>query len=373
MKGAFRQEKDKTWTIDTKVKVDGVFKHFQKKGYSTLSSAKADFETQKELFIKKHSVHHKTVLFEDLLDKYKEMRRFTVDVSTLGCDQSIYNVYFLPYFKGKLIKDCLTREEISQWYKAIIDSPKYSNNKKSKIITRMKDLLKFSYMHEYIDAPTYQSCDVNLYQVKYKKTAEVERVIWTPEEERDFILATKENHIDYIMFKLFLTTSPRIGEFLGLQANCFDHRKRKITIKQQVKNISGKGAVLTDKLKTHDSYRTIILTEELANLLEEYIRDFDIKPNEFLFYAYDKASPLSRNSFRRKLYKYCDMARVRRINPHASRHIQATKLASVCHTGTEIEAAARRLGHSPDMFMNTYARHTNDKVENQLLERLWDA
>jgi len=47
--------------------------------------------------------------------------------------------------------------------------------------------------------------------------------------------------------------------------------------------------------------------------------------------------------------------------------------ASVCHTGEEIEAAARRLGHSPEMFMNTYARHSSDETENKLLERLCDA
>ncbi len=64
------------------------------------------------------------------------------------------------------------------------------------------------------------------------------------------------------------------------------------------------------------------------------------------------------------------MAGVRKVNPHASRHLQATKLASVCATGAELEAAARRLGHSPEMFMNTYAKHSSDKTEAELVKRI---
>jgi len=115
------------------------------------------------------------------------------------------------------------------------------------------------------------------------------------------------------------------------------------------------------------------ILDKLANLLNEYINTLSIKDNEFLFFGSAKNVPISRNTFRRKLVYYCDLAGVRRVNPHASRHLQATKLASVCHTGEEIEAAARRLGHSPEMFMNTYARHSSDETENTLIERLADA
>lgn len=64
------------------------------------------------------------------------------------------------------------------------------------------------------------------------------------------------------------------------------------------------------------------------------------------------------------------MAGVRKINPHASRHLQAVKLARVADSAEMIEAAARRLGHSPEMFLNTYARHVDDEKENELLRRL---
>jgi len=370
-RGAFTKCDNGTWMIDTQVKVDNEWKHFKKKGFATLSAAQSAFDTERELFIKKHSKHHEVMLFDDLLDKYREMRRVVVDESTLVCDQSVYNVYLLPYFSKKLIKDCLNRDAINEWYHNLVDTPKYSNNKKSKVITRMKDLLKFAYMHEYIDAPTYQSCDVCLYQVKYKKRPDTERVVWSKEEETDFFDAVDGDKHDYLMFRLFFTCSPRLGEFLGLTGDSFDYKKKKLTIKQQVKNVVGKGAVLTDKLKTHESYRTIVLDRELADMLNEYINTFSIKADDFIFHSgKNKKQPVSRNTFRRKLYHYCELAGVRKINPHASRHISACKLARVATSAELIEAAARRLGHSPEMFLNTYARHVDDEKENELLRRL---
>ena len=95
-----------------------------------------------------------------------------------------------------------------------------------------------------------------------------------------------------------------------------------------------------------------------------------LKDEDFIFFETDKSMPIARTTFRRRLYKYCELAGIPKIVPHTSRHMQATKLASVCRNGEEIEAAARRLGHSPEMFMNTYARHATDEKEEELLRRL---
>ena len=311
------------------------------------------------------------VYFDDLLAEYKKMRNSTVSHGTTIGDNSIYNVYLLPYFKGKKLKDVFIKEVINDWYHDIVDNPSYSANKKSKVITTMKNILKFAYMHEYLDAKAYQSCDVCLYQVKVSKKAQTERIVWTLEEEQAFIEATKENYVDYLMFSLFLASATRLGEFLGLQVNCFDYEKRKITIKQQVNVKSGSSATLTSRLKSEQSYRTIMLSQEVSNMLQEYIETLALKENHYLFFSCSGRNvPLSRTTFRRKLEKYCKLANVREINPHAARHSMACKLARVCKTGAEIEAAAKRLGHTPSVFLNTYAAHVDEELENELLRRM---
>ena len=369
----YKQENDGSWSIDTKVKVDGVWRHFHKKGYATLSEAKADFENAKNKFIREKESNHKTIFFEDLVREYEDMRAIIVDQSTLECDRGAFNNYMFPFFRGKLIKDVFNVSTISSWYRELVNNKKYTNNKKSKVITRMKDLLKFAYTHKYINAEVYQDCDVNIYQVKYSKKPMTERVVWNEEEERRFVNALSINKKDSLMFRLFLATSPRLGEFLGLQGRSFDFKRSRIIIDQQVKNVAGKGAILTDKLKTHESYRTIVIPMTLAIELKDYIESFNIKEDQFLWFYTSRNQPVSRNTIRRLFDKYCDIAGVRRMNLHALRHNQAVKLASVCHNGEEIEIAAKRLGHSPSMFMNTYANHSNDEKENILLKRLGDA
>lgn len=369
----YRQEKDGTWTIDTKVKVDGEFRHFKKSGYATLGAAKGDFERAKTEFIKSKEAHHSIIFFEDLVEEYERMRSFIVDENTVQSDMCTFRVYLFPYFKGRLLKDVLNTVSIRDWYAELVDNKDYTSNKKSKVITRIKDFLKFAYMHKYIDATTYQDCDCEIYQVKYSKKAKTERVVWSNEEEQKFLEAISKSKKDSLMFRVFLCTSPRLGEFLALKPESFDYEHRKITIDHQVKNIKGQGAVLTEKLKTNESYRTIVIPQDLADELKEYIETFGIKEGQYLWYSFSKNNPLGRNTIRRLFNSYCNRAGVRQMNLHALRHNQAVKLASVCRTGEELETAARRLGHSPSMFLNTYANHVNDSKENELLSRIYKA
>lgn len=368
-KGQFRQN-GKTWEIDTKIKVGGVWKHFHRSGYPTLQMAKADFEKVKNEYIENSSLK-KIETFNDLVDEYETYRSRQMNISTIENDKCVIRTHLLPYFGGKSITQAFDYYNVRSWYNRFISDLRTSNARKSKVITRLKDILNFAYRHKYIGATTYQDADVELYQVKYSKKPLKERVIWTADEEARFIQATKSDAKDYLMFRLFLTCSPRLGEFLGLQPNCFDKKHNKIIIKQQIKYVTGTGKpILTDVLKTHDSYRSIIIPQGLADELDYYIISLSLKDNDFLFFANTKSTPMGRTTFKRKLKKYCILANVPEINPHASRHMMATKLASVCHTGQELESAARRLGHSPSMFMDTYANHANDKTEEALLERM---
>ena len=360
-KGAF-VKKGKTWAIDTKIKVDGKYVHFSKSGYDTLASAKADFENAKNEVIEKRSTILKKDIFDNLFIEYEKMRAVTIDIATLETDKAIYRNYFKE-FHGKKIEECFKAQIIKRWYESLIKDVRVSNGRKSKVIACMKNLLKFAYNHKYIGAVVYQDCDVEIYQVKYTKKPKTERVVWTVEEEAAFHSAIACNQNDSIMFNLFFICSARLGEFLGLMPSCIDFKNKKIHIMQQVKNIAGQGPVLTDKLKSHDSYRSVILPDGILKELKTYIENKNIGDNDFLF-------TISRNTFRRRLNHYCDMAGVRRINPHCSRHMMAVKLSKVATTGDLIVAAAGVLGHSPETFMNTYANHNNDTKQRELLSKI---
>lgn len=371
-KGAFVQYADATWGIDTKVKIGDEFKHFGKKGYTTLSAAKADYERAKEEFIEANSNHHEHMFYEELVDEYLKTRSITVAKGTVYMTQSILNTYFLPCFKKQLIKDFIKKEVIKGWHLDVANNPKIGSNRKNKVIGTMRDFIKFAYMNEYVDAKVYQQCDICLLKVKENKSEVKERIAWTLEELNQFFTAIPEGSIDHLMFKLFFTTAPRISEFLALMPRCYDRKTKRISIEQQILysyNNTGKPQ-LTNRLKTKDSYRTILIPDDLAKMLEEYIDDFNIQDDEFLFCGRDRHTSYAKTTFKRRLDHYCDLAGVRRINPHGARHTMAVLLSAVSHDHADIVAAARRLGHSPEMFASTYANHKNDQKEEELLMKV---
>lgn len=367
----FNKKLDGTYEIDTKIKVNGVFKHFHKGGYATLSAAKADFEKAKYQFIMEHTEHHKANTFGELFEEYKKQRSLLVDRSTVLNDESIRRIYF-GMFSDSMIKDVFNEKALRYWYEGVINDTEHSNTRKSRVITRMKDLLKFAYQRKYIDASVFQDCDVILIQVKHNTKVLKERIAWSLEEEGAFLNACKENEKDYLMFKVFVALGARLGEFLALMPKCIDFEKNRITICQQVKNVTDQGGqVLTDKLKTIDSYRSVLINKDLMSEIKDYIETICIEDNDFLFFSFNKSEPMGRETFRRKLRHYCKKAGIREINPHCIRHTMATRLAALCHNATDIEAAAKMLGHSTAMFMQTYANHNTEVAEKNLCSKLW--
>ena len=367
-KGAFIKT-ETGWMIDTKVKVNGEWKHFKKTGYPTLAAAKADFETAKAIFIQNNSKHHEVLLFDDLYEEYEEFRKLKVKVSSLDGEKYQNKKHILSYFSGKLIKDVFNTTIITNWYKTILNIKDVSDNKKNRIYTAMKRILLFAYNKRYIDAEAYQNCDTIVFKIaehdEHKK-----KIIWTNEEEQRFFEATKENEIDDLMFHTFFLCATRISEFLGLQVKCFIPDKRCIIIQQQLQYVEGK-KVLTKELKSEQSYRTIVISQELNDRLINYINAFGLKPDDFLFH--NKTSPkssLSKTTFRRKLYHYCEKANVEKIVPHGVRHAMAVKLAKGCETTQDIEVCASRLGHTPSVFMDIYANHTKVEEQEKLMNKI---
>ena len=129
-------------------------------------------------------------------------------------------------------------------------------------------------------------------------------------------------------------------------------------------------STLSSRLKSEESYRTIALPQDISNMLQEYIEELGLRDTDYIFHTYNRRTPVSRTSFRRKLYSYCDKAEVRKLNPHAIRHTMAVRLARVCKTGAELETAAKRMGHTTSVFLDIYANHKDDEIENDLLNRM---
>lgn len=369
-KGAFVKT-DNGWMIDTKVKINEEWKHFTKRGYHTLQAAKADFETAKEIFIKKNQGYHTKMLFNDLYEEFYMYRSLKVNESTIKFSKYRTDYNILPDFNNLLLKDAINRDKIVNWYYKLIKNTNTSDNNKNKIIGDMKQILQYAYNKRYIDAETYQLCDVELQRINENDEHRA-KAIWTPDEEKRFFEATKENEIDYLMFRLLFICATRISEFLALQVKCVDLDKNTIKISQQIR-YTDKGFTLSKTLKTSNSYRTILIPKDISDKLRDYIKVFNLHDEDFLWHcASNKKKALTGTTIRNRLYSYCEKANVAKIVPHGVRHNMAVKMVKNCQTTQDIEICAARLGHTPSVFMDIYANHIKVEDQEKIMSKIFD-
>lgn len=371
-KGIYIQDNKGYWNIDQKKKIDGVYRHITSSGYRTLQDAKNDYDNVLARYIEKHCKKSSNIVFEDLVFQYTEYRKHSIRSSSLEMDDSIIRNYFLPFFSGMMLSKAFKQDYFNRWYLKLLSNESVSNARKDKVRTRIKDMVNFAYLHHFISTEMKQDCDCCLIPIKYSKKAKTERVIWTDEERDRFLKLYPKNSDKYVMNRLFYGLGLRVGEFLALTPKAFDYKSRKITIFQQANFVKGKSMLITETLKNETSYRTITIDEDSANYLKNYIDRHHLKDDDIIFTATKNHNrPMGRTTFSRNLKSDCLKAKVRPINPHSVRHMIAVRLAQKSKTTEDIEQASKRMGHTPSVFMDIYANHSNNSVEEKLNECLF--
>ena len=352
-KGIYKDEKRGTWYIHTKVRVNDEIRSVTLRGYLSKRDADADYDRALAEWVKEHTKHCQVVFFNDLVAEVRQDRSTSVKLQTLRADDSVYSKYLIPSFDKQLIEDVFTKDKITAWYNRFVADSTISVKRKNKVITRFKDVLAYAYRHLYVDAPTYQICDVVLKHLRVNIVQKKEKDIWTREEYEKFIDVIPTNKIWYPLFILFGELGCRIGELQGLMWKHFDEEKKQVFICQQVVEGTGRGTWIIETPKTSSSIRYNRLTDETAALLSELKRIVRGGDNDFIFGG---KKPTSRNAIRRALYKYSSMAHVHKITPHGMRHSNASWLVETVETMEDVKVISNRLGHSStQMTLDTYS------------------
>lgn len=370
----FNNIEGRGWYYSTKITLpDGTYKRISGQWFKTKGEAKADFDIKKADAIEQANNVICIKGYDDFIDEFEDYRRHKVCPSTVKIgDSSMISCYFDPFFKGKKLDDAFSRSNVASWYRSLEANNKISANRKNKLISLFKIMMEFAYNSLYIDPKTYQLATVRCYTFKDERPMDKrkERVAWTKGEQKAFLGACGDGTIDNLMFKLFLATAPRLGEFLALMPKCYSHERSSIKVFQQVDYENKGNWNLTDRLKTHTSYREIFFSSDINDLLQQYITDFNIGDDEFIFSGKkDHKSPLSRHAFRDKMTRYAKLAGIRIATPHAVRHMRSTEMSHECETMADLEAVASMLGHSPSVDLNTYASHNTEDRARELIKK----
>ena len=372
-KGKFYQDrKNGPWRIDTRININGKYYHIEKRGFATKHEAQAAYDSIVQAKIAAVNAlqgnSDSEMLFEQFLEEFVKFRAKKVCSSTAnGNDFYLLRKYFHPHFDGKPVSFIFSARVFIPWYEDLAGNTQVSETRRNKAIRLAKSMLGFAYRKKIIGVEAYQDCDIECETIKEPHREQKEPVLWNEAQKAAFLAAIDTDSPDFVMFSLFIETAPRIGEFLGLTADCFDFAKKQIKIKQQIVYESNGEYTLTDRLKSHHSYRNIPVSSSLANLLQRYITALSLAPRDFLFGPWGShTTPLSRTEFRRKLEAYCKKAGVPTPNPHAFRHMLSTALSQRYRNTADIENGAAIMGHSASVELNIYCHNSTPEEARRL-------
>jgi len=340
--------------------------HIFKSGIATLEEARRLEPLLLSRRINEYDSLRTLSSFDSFFEEYVCHRSTKVARSTLLSLESIRKIYFTE-FENMSIEDIFDTRYLIKWYKKLNDKEGVTIKYKNRIIGEVREMSTFAFNLHYLDSETSLEAKGVLQYFKDNRTKK-EKLIYT-KEELDKFLSVINDQDDKDLFEVLSYLGLRISEFIGLTWDCYDEENKLIKVKQQIIYLQQNKPVLVKELKTKESYRVCKLSDHVNEILKR--RKEKSHGKGFIFYNKNKTyeDSLPKTSVRVKIIEYASKAHLHVITPHGFRHTKATLLMSVCLSMSDVKAAAKFLGHSVSMMMETYAHEDKNAIEG-LIKRL---
>jgi integrase len=319
-----------------------------KRGFKTKREAQ---EWEREFIAK--SKFEITMSFKSLYEMYLEDLSHRLRESTIMNKRHIIENKILPFF-GEMELGKITPVIIRKWQNELMKQKNpqtdkvYSQTYIKTINNQLVAILNYAVRyHSLKENPCHKAGSIG------KKQAD-EMEIWTLEEFERFTECLKHKPISFVGFNILFWTGIRVGELLALTVGDIDIENRAIKINKSYQRLN-KADVVTDP-KTAKGNRIIKITENLTNILAEYIDTlYNVKTRDRLIIS-------TKYRFHHDMKLYSSKAKVKRIRVHDLRHSHASLLI---HLGVSPLAIAKRLGHEKiETTLNTYSHLYPDKEKD---------
>lgn len=164
---------------------------------------------------------------------------------------------------------------------------------------------------------------------------------------------------------LLVVTGCRRGELCGLRWDDIDEGRSCIQISRQW--LPGVGGQYVAPLKSEtgadDGVRTVYVGPGVFTVLDRYrahMKDLVGREPEGWLISYDAGTtPMHAKAFARILSELCKRAGVEGVTTHSFRKVTANELIAA---GVDPDAAARRMGHTTQVMLNTYVKGADDRA-----------
>ena len=319
------------------------------------------------LFARPREEENTDVPFEEFLVQYDSWRSYYVRYGTRVYDRTVINNYLLN--EGlTTVKEVLGPYNVRRAYTKILQR----NAKvmwKNRAFGVIRKMVETAYKWSLLTLEEKTKATALIDNLPENRRKRAEKKMLTHEEVMKFFSVIEDDD-DKVLFLVALTLGARISELLGLTWDVYDSEGGYIEIKQQILYLQMGRPILTDRLKTRESYRKCRLNQEVYEILEKkrkicstgYIFPKTIKEHN---------EPMPKATLRKIMHHYMDKAKLPKISPHGFRHTKATMFMKVCRNMDEIKAAAKFMGHSVTMMMETYA-HSEERIIETLIKRMED-
>ena len=353
------------YRIDAIKVINGKRIHINKKGFKSEEEARKALPLLVEKRISDITQIKKNAKFGSFFKMYLNHRSHKVSKSTLLAIKGIYNVSFKEY-EDDNVSEILDIHNVLHLYKKIISRDEVSEKYKNRVIGELRLITDYALFLKLISNQTANDDKTILESIPITKKSK-ERECYNINQLNKFLNAIDDED-DKDLMVTYAYLGLRISEFIGLTWDCYDRLNRTIEIKQQILYLQQGKPVLVQRLKTKESYRKCRLNQEVYEILEKRRKKCSVG---YIFPKNNKLNwePLPKATLRKKMHKYMIKAKLPIISPHGFRHTKATLFMGVCKNMSEIKAAAKFMGHSVTMMMETYA-HSEEKTIDTLIRRL---
>jgi len=353
---AVYQEKDKSkWTKDGR---SWYFRCYytdmygnRKQKVSKMYSRKKDAEEEERTFLSKVStdgIISNSVMFVDVYNSWLSTKKTQVKSSTYYSRRNRAELYILPYFEKYKLHSI--KINILEMWKMEVFKSNIGLDHKNRVIADLKEILDFACCNYDFDIKVASK----LQKVKTEKVVnqmDSETNFWTYEEFKQFISVVDDRYY-YIVFNFFYYTGLRIGEICALNWNDINFERKTLRVNKTLSNKVDDQLYIITSPKTNNSIRFVDLDDNLVKLLKEH-KDSEKQLYGFnsSMFVFGNVKPLAPTTFKRYLYKYIEIANVKRITPHGFRHSHVSLLINL---GCDSRDVANRIGDTVTMIEKTY-------------------
>lgn len=316
MKGSVKWEGNSWYYVVTLgKKPNGKPNQIKKRGFKSQKEAQKAlneviYEFQKGIYVQPSQMK-----YEELLDKWLENKKRTIQNSTFISYDVLVNTHIIPAL-GTVPLSRIKPLTINEFYNNLYTKAKLSGTTVQKVHMIIKDSLKYAVRMELIAKNPADAIDR-----PKREYREVE--VWTIEEVKKFLSISKNDPL-YIAYHLALTTGMRQGEILGLRWKDIDFKKKLLMIRQ-TRKIDGE---LKAGAKSKSGLRVIPITKETIDELKEHrkhqiqlkkevgtmYQDFDLVVATMI------GTPINPSNLRRSFSRNISQAGIKKIRFHDLRH-----------------------------------------------------